>query len=447
MSDTPETSRWIVPLLFAGFFAGVTAAIWFTLDHFDVGLRRFGWPFSSVLTLALLNAFGGFKFGRAFEVQRLRRAAAREDPVVEDESEEPVDDNLPEMPVFANRVDIERRRTERVNGVAVDLFDLTTETSDGDGGTVRTTRTIALMTVAGLPSFELRPSQFHDLILKWAGAVGLEFDERAPGTLDGQETVAEFAATYRVTAASAEAMISGTADADEAAVRRVFPLRAMQLLLGRSDWHLESHGGHLACWVEGDVLGKKRREQFVTEAAALRGIILAANAGAVGEPLAAPQGVVPVRQQAARLQASLLGGVLGAFASFFAAAVLHAGEVFGKQNMMVMFPLVIVSGVILGATIGRLLPLRRPVLQKPKDERREKFVGCACLLGLFGGFFAGGIGGFITGELIGLQMGDHKQRAMLFFGGMGLGTFSGPVILGMTANYLYLLIRKLRKKE
>ena len=50
--------RWLLPLLFACFFAGVTAAIWFALDHVGVALRQAGWPFSSVLSLAMINAIG-----------------------------------------------------------------------------------------------------------------------------------------------------------------------------------------------------------------------------------------------------------------------------------------------------------------------------------------------------------------------------------------------------
>jgi len=274
----------------------------------------------------------------------------------------------------------------------------------------------------------------------WAGSTGLVFDEHAPGTLDGQEVVAQFAATYRVTVASAEAMISGTADTDEEAVRRVFPLRAMRTVLGRPDWCVQSHDGYLACWVAMDALGPKRREKLVSDAVALRAIFLAAKAGAAGEPVAAPLGVVPVQQQAARLQASLLGGVLGAFAGFFAAALLQVGEAFGPGNMFALFPISIVCGVVLGATIGRLLPLRQPLLRKPKDERREKVVGCAGIVGLFGGFFAGGILGFILSEVIGLKIDDHKTRRLLFFGGMGVGAFLGPIVLGVTTNFLYLWI-------
>lgn len=424
---------WLLPLLFAGLLSGVTLSVWLTLDHFGVPLQQLGWPFRSLIWCILLMGLSGFIFGQAYHEQQVRRAAAMEDPVDEDETEELHEETLPEMPVLTARLAISRRRTESVGDLLVDVFDLTTETADEN----RVTRTIVLLPAAGLPPFELRPAHPRDYILAWIGVLGLKFDERAAGTLDLREVVSQFTATYRLTLDSTEAMVSGTAQGDEEAVRRVFTLRTMKKVLARKNWRLESYGGYLACWEAEDALGPKRREQLVTDAVELRKSLLAAHHGLAGEPVAAPEGTAPALQQAARLQAALLGGVLGAFAGFFAAGLMQVGEVFGPGEMGIVFPATIIGGGLLCGTVGLLLPLRRPLLQKPKDERQEKVVGCAILVGLFGGFLAGGIIGFMIGELIGLKIGDHKPRQLIFFGCIIAGVFLGPVTSGVSTYYLY----------
>ncbi len=435
MPDTPAPNRWLIPFLFAGFAGCLAVVVWLTLDHFGI---RFGvWPFSSVITIGLLAGLSGFVFGRAYQQQKLAREAANDDPIEDDDYDTSTDENLPPMPIFADRVRIARRRTENVNGVEVEVFDLTTETSDGDGGTVRITRTFALMPAMGLPGFKMRPLQFQDRLIALAGALGLTFDINSLDTLDEREVLGQFVKTYRLTAVSAETMIAGTVDIDENAVRKVFPLKVMQTILARPDWSVQSHGGYLVCWVASDALGPKRRARLVTDAVSLRAVFLKALAGEAGNPIAAPSGTKPLQQQSARLQASLLGGVIGVFLGFFAGVLLHVGEVFGDGNRPEVFLTAILCGGFLGALIGRSLPLRKPLLQKPKDERREKVVGCAILFGLFGGFLGGSIVGIIIGEVIGLQIGEHKKRQLLVFGSMGAGAFLGPVVLGVTTNFIY----------
>lgn len=446
-----NTHRWLLPLLFACFFAGVTVAIWFALDHVGVALRQAGWPFSSVLSLALINAIGGGVIGRAYHTRLLQRAASRADPVEENESDADnesdanesgvtVNHNLPAMPLFADCVTVERRRKSTDGGAEFEVFDLTTESSNSDGDMVRIERTVALFHTPGLPQFELRPRGFHHRLLALAGVSGLEFSRDSAGTADGREVVARFASAYRVTLAPEETLIASQVEVDEMAVRRVFPLKSMATLLKRTDWHLESHGGHLACWVATDPLGPKRRAALVNDAAELRSILLAAVEGKAGEPLDAPPGVAPLQRQAARLQATLLGGVGGAFAGFFTAGMLRVSEVIDQDSMAKIFPLATVAGALLGATLGRLLPLRRPLLRQPKDKRLATVVGMAAVAGLLGGFIAGGVSGAIIGELMQLKIDDHKQRALLFFGGIGVGSVLGAVGLGTTAHYLYLWI-------
>lgn len=90
-------------------------------------------------------------YAQAYLVQQLRREAATEDPVELDETDPAVDEPLPDLPTFANQVAVNRRSTRIVDGASVEVFDLTSEVSDGDGGTTRLVRTIALMTAAGRP--------------------------------------------------------------------------------------------------------------------------------------------------------------------------------------------------------------------------------------------------------------------------------------------------------
>jgi hypothetical protein len=445
--QSTSVGRWLTPALFGLGSAMGMLALWLTLSHFGAPLGKLGWPFSDITSIALIMGVNGVVVGRALEMMRVRRAAASWDPVEENspsedqgEPSEPVAPQWPAVPLFANLVAVDRRRTHHIDGTTIEVFDLTTETSDGDGGTTRHTRTIAMLPVEGLPSFELRPRQPYDRVLRWAGLRGLEFDAPAHETLDGKQLISQFTSSYRITLATAEALMTGTIQVDETPVRRLFPLRVMQAMLRRSNWHIQCFDGYLACWEGIDAIGPKRREALVKDAIGLRKLLLEAQRGEAGEPLAAPASSMSVQRQAARFQTTLLGGVLGCFTGFFAAGLLQVGEVFGPEKFTAIFPISILAGIFLGVTVGRLLPLKQPLLRKPADARREKVVGCAVLAGLFGGFFGGAILGIVLTEWMGLAINAHKPRMMWIFGYLGAGALLGPILLGVATNYLYLWI-------
>ena len=92
-----------------------------------------------------------------------------------------------------------------------------------------------------------------------------------------------------------------------------------------------------------------------------------------------------------------------------------------------------------GIFLGSRLPITKPLLQKPKDPKHEKRVGCAVLFGLFGGFMFGAIAGAAVGIM--LDIDNVVLMVVLFFGGSGIGAIAGPILCGMAANAI------LRRKE
>jgi hypothetical protein len=452
MAAPPESAPWILPTLLAFVGAGVYAGIWLVVDGLGVGqgpgrLHSSPWPFNSLPAIAFLGAISGAVVGMRVHAYRALRQVTASDPIEPlpetDATADFVLSDLPRLPAFVGGFDLSRRSAERVGDVTADVFDLTVEEGDSDS-TALVTRTVVLLPAEGLPGFEFRPRRPTDRLLSWAGATGLRFDAAAVQTTDDADIVNRFEATYRLAIVSPQSMISGAVEESDEAVRRVFLLETMRLTLRRSDWTIQSHGGYLACWETPTPwtrprhgLGTKRRARLVTDAVALRTAFLDAQAGkTTGQIIPAPGGAVSLTRQAARLQASLLGGLLGLVGGFFLFWVTFFTRPVGNLSIFLL-PVFCLLGAALWATIGRLLPLRRPMLPKPPkpaDPRRDKVIGCGILTGLFGGFFAGAIAGAILGDWLVL---GFDQGMLLFFGGACIGLITGPIVFGLATRFLY----------
>lgn len=465
MSAPPTPARWTTPVLFAVFGAGLYAAAWLAIDRLGAGggpgrLRGVVWPFNSLPVVSTLGGLSGAIVGRVVLARRVFRLAEAADPVETSREDESAPDSdefaLPDLPAFANPVAVSRRSSERVGDVTAVVFDLTVEEPSGEDGTVHVTRTVVLLQADELPPFDLRPRRPGDRILAWAGAEGLRFDAAAAGTAKDAAVVDRFAAAYRLTTVSPDAMLSGMVEeGDDDAARRVFILGTMRVVVRRADWAVQSQGGHLASWEAADRwspprrgLGPKRRARLAADAVALRAALLAAHRGTPEDQVVpAPTGAVSSARQAARLQWALRGGFLGGLAGLVFGWMLSVAVFFGQPagqralagGLIVAWLASILLGAALGAAVGRLLAPRRPVRPRPAapDPRREKVVGCGVLAGAAGGFFGGAIVGVVLGEVVGLEIDDMQERALLFFGGALVGLFTGPIVLGKATDFVY----------
>lgn len=441
------------------FGAVLNVVSWWILDGLFGFAGRFG-LMANPVTMAIVGAIGGGVMGHKFLEHRARKLADLDDPpeTVSPHSEAGGHEGhreeaaFPKLTAFqlADERIVRPVGTERVDGEAVELHNVTLIDHSSEGSSDRTVRTIALLAAEGFPAFYLRPRRWSDNLLSSIGSVGLSFDARGVNGLENARRVRDFANRFRLTGVSHEQMISGVMEEPpEGAIRRLFSLSSMKVLVSRPHLSVESADGRLAVWHGGD-LGRKRRRQLAVDAIAVRSALLAAHTGQDKSPIVpAPPGSSPALRQAARLQASMLGGVIGAFAGFFTSAVINAGRFFkapfGERAAQfeadgAIFLLCIMAGAGLGMLVGVSLPLQRPLLRKPDDPRREKVVGCFILAGLFLGGLLGGLGGILAGEWLNLGVDDAARRAQLFFAGVGTGTILCPIVLGVTVNTLYKLI-------
>ena len=424
--------------------AAGAAALWWMVNRMmrinDVGwLERLGWPYDSVILFSCLGAAIGFLRHRREEKLRHELATVSSEAALE-LSEKPHHE-LPAMPLFQNLRRVTHPIAGERDGVPVQVFDLTTVTQTDDSET-EYTRTVALLPAAGLAHFRLNAKTLGYRFLDWLGATGVTFDPAAAPTDADREAVAQFARLYQLRTDDVTELASGRTDApaSEDAARSVFTLPVLRMLSRRPGWSIESHGGHLAFWRGTEVLSAGDRVAMLGSAVAIRAALLHASD---------PAGVLPPRpgtdqaRQSARFQGALLGGLIGGFASFFIAFIVTASlffsrtpEDFGFPFELLLFPPIMVIGTLLGVFIGSRLPICKPLLQKPRDKKLERRVGCAGLFGLFGGFLGGAMLGAVLGEVIGLDIRDTVPRITLFFGGAGVGAIGGPILCAMAAKKL-----------
>lgn len=429
--------------------AAALGALWWMVNRaFQINgvgwLERQPFPWNNVWVFAGSGAIVGAYLG----VSRYRRNAAHIEEAAEISAEndfafepKPEVHDMPPMTLFANLSSIENRMTTKKDGIRVEVFDLATEMKTEDGTRI-TRRTVVLLPAPGLPHFRLNAKSVAFRFLDWIGVKGVTFDPNAATSEEDRAAAEAFARNYQLMTADTTELAAGTpevfAEGDEAA-RKAFPLRVLRVLAARPGWSIESHSGQLAFWQGTAVHAPRRRLAMIESALQLRTVFLQPSQ---------PQEILPAipgtdrGRQSGRMQGALLGGVIGAFASFFfgglAVMILtfrqRPGPNDGFPLQFLLLPAIAIVGAALGVLIGTRLPIRGPLLKKPKDPKLEKRVGCAVLFGLFGGFFFGAILGAVAGIALDLEMDQHELRMALFFGGAGIGLFTGPAVCGILAK-------------
>lgn len=438
---------------------GAVAAAWWMVNRtFQINgvgwLERQEFPLNSIWVFGIVGAVIGFAIG----VVRHRRDVRYSEEAAEISEEndfefdaKPEEVEWPEIPLFANMSSIDNRMTTKKDGVKVDVFDLTTVNQSSES-TQYIRRTVVLLPAPGLIEFRLNAKSFGFRFLDWIGVKGVTFDPNATKNEEDRAAVEAFARNYQLTTGDTTELASGTPElfeTQDAAARQAFPLPVLRTLATRPGWSIESHGGQLAFWQGNAIHPPRKRLAMIEGALQLRKALL--------HP-AKPNEILPAIPgtdrglQSGKMQGALLGGVIGAFASFFfgfiAVMVLFMDRKPGPGDgfpFEMFIPLILVLGTALGAFIGTRLARRGPLLKKPKDPKLEKRVGCAVLFGLFAGFLGGASLGAAAGIILDLGMDDHALRMGLFFGGAGVGFFTGPVICGMLAHKI--LTRFQRKND
>ncbi|MFO0802756.1 MAG: hypothetical protein U0791_06480 [Gemmataceae bacterium] len=428
--------------------AGAAAGLWWIVNRtYTINgqgwLERQPFPLDSVWVFGVAGAGVGLFFGVARHRRNARYAADAAELSAENDfafEAKPEEVERPEMPLFANMSSIHNRMTTKKDGVPVEVFDLTTA-SETSEGTDYVRRTVVLLPAPGLPHFRLNAKNIGSRFLDWIGVKGVTFDPNATTNEDDRAAAEAFARNYQLTTVDTTELAAGTPEvfaAGDDAARKAFPLPVLRALASRPGWSIESHGGKLAFWQGAAVHPPRKRLAMIEGALQLRNKFL--HPANPNEILPAIPGTDRGRQSG-RMQGALLGGVIGAFASFFFGFIgvmmftdRKPGAGDGLPFELLVMPAIVILGTALGVLVGINLPMRGPLLKKPKDPKLEKRVGCAVLFGLFGGFMGGGILGAAAGIILNLGMDENKLRMGLFFGGAGVGFFTGPVICGMLAH-------------
>jgi len=438
------------------------AALWWMVNRaFQINgqgwLERQGFPLNNVWVFATAGAVVGLFFGIARHRRKIRYAAEAAEISAENDfafDAAPEDPDRPEMPLFANMSSIDNRMTTKKDGVRVEVFDLTTVDRSGDS-TQYLQRTVVLLPAPGLPHFRLNAKNLGSRFLGWIGVKGVTFDPNATTNENDRAAAEAFARNYQLTTVETVELASGSPEvfaAGDDAARKTFPLPVLRALAARPGWTIEAHGGQLAFWQGNAVHAPRKRLAMIEGALHLRKVLL--------RPLN-PKDVLPAipgtdrGHQSGRMQGALLGGVIGAFGSFFIGFIgvmilfmeRKPGPGDGFPVEMLLIPVILLLGTVLGVLIGSRLPIRGPLLKSPKDPKLENRVGCAVLFGLFGGFFLGGGCGGALAIGLDLPIDDHATRMILFFGSIGIGTVAGPIVCGVLAKKILMRLKRKNKLE
>lgn len=445
-------TKLLAPIVAAISYAAAVAALWWMVNNAHqvngVGwLKRLGFPFDSIWLAACLGGAFGLVFGQKQQrdKERQRQKLSQISDAIDFEFDEKADDfEPPPMPLFKNRSSLDHRMSGNYNGVPVEVFDLTTVTRSSENTTYQT-RTIVLLPAENLPEFSLHAKTKGFRFLNWIGVRGLTFDPTAASTDEDREVIERFGQLYHLDSGEVTRLAAGDPEAiagKDHAARQVFTLPVLKVLAARSGWSVESQGGHLAFWQGTGARPAEERISMIGSALIIREALLQpADPSAI---LPAPPGDDRARQ-VGRTQGTLLGGVIGLLGSFFIAAIVIFTLFFGKDHRagfgfpfeMLLFPVIVFSGGLLGAFVGSRLPLRGPLFKKPTDPKHNRRIGCAAVFGMFAGFMSGGLMGGVLIITLDLNFKNPLPLLLVFFGGMGVGTILGAVLAGMVAHYLF----------
>ena len=315
-------------------------------------------------------------------------------------------------------------------------------------------RTIALLNVGELPSFDLVPRTIELRLRQIAGIEGLTFDPESASSTDA-ETIHRFAKLFLLSQGESLTLWKDQADNDlpqpdrEKAIRRLFTPAVMELVNQYPSYAIQSRPGFLAIWRGVSVLPAPQRNDFVAAARELRNILTHPHDFGTG-PVVSGRAGTDSGKQARKIIHREIGEGIGFFAGFIVSAILMPLLVFqqgpgpgpgpglGFVAMPFVFMGCIFAGRKLGSVIGLMWPAGNVEPGPPEDQtvrgRRMAATGCASLVGFFGGFFGGGI---LFGQMIANQQQNFGVTGALFFGSIFGGALFGAVTCGTVVNRLY----------
>lgn len=353
------------------------------------------------------------------------------------------------MPAFTGWSKGRHVMSGTADGVPIQVFDCTT-VIPGDDGDAITDRTVALVPVAGLPDFNLRPRTVGRRLLGLAGFDGLSFDPEAAGPAD-VEIVRQFNERFQLWADDPRAMLkamAGDGPPDqterEAAVRRLFAPAVMAAVNDYPEFAAESAAGYLAVWRGNGIRPAKSRPALRDAAVALREVFRRTERTEDG-PVVPGRPGSGVERQAGRMRHTGLGTLAGLFGGFVLSSMLIPPMFFGAINVngpgagFFLVPLVffgcVIGGGLLGALIGSRLPVRvRPPEDPERRKRRTRAMMVGGLIGLFVGFFGGFLVFTATKIAFNWRFDNFGVEGSIFFGsafgGAGLGATLGAFVGG-----------------
>jgi hypothetical protein len=431
----------------------VVTFLWYILNLWmnNAGIafiREHGWPASTVWLALAAGAVLGVVRNSCRRRADLRRTAAAVltaadlglayTPTVERPSAS--------LPCFENWYSGKDGYTGEIGGEPVSVFDMT-EYIRSDDGSCYQSRTIVLLSAAGLPEATACPRWFRGWFAHAFGFGGTTFDPAAAPA--GQaNTVRRFGRAMRIELPGDpgpwKAETTETR-AQDAAVRRIFAPGLMAALLDHRGWSFQTSGGWLACWRGKAVRPRSERPALIAAAKEIRAALLAAVADPT--PVVLPPLSLPTPgQYIARMLGTLAGAILGLFATFFGSTSAAADlTLFSFVPFLAMVGGGITGGLFgywTGAVFGRLSLIARwrPPAEDTPEHRAEKRrrgrwqIGFGCV-GWFVGL-AAGLTIFITLKEF-VWGGNGGWKALLpviFFGGGVTGLFSGVVIGNQVAR-------------
>jgi hypothetical protein len=293
-------------------------------------------------------------------------------------------------------------------------------------------------------------------MLGWAGFEGVTFASETGGSFTA-ETVRQFTALFHLSVAGPMAVPAGL-DADtladlaaqEEAIRRVFTPAVMERLNRYPTYAVQSRSGYLAVWRASGVLPPGARVELWDAAVALRAA-LTDPPDRRTDPVVAGRAGKDTSRQARKLRNTVLGGVVGLFVGFIAAAMVMSFLFFqhvpgqGPGLSPFLNPLLFIGlflvGAAAGAGIGASLPVRelrpQPAEDRARRDARARATGYGAVVGLFLGFFAGSAVFTASQLLLDGKLGNFGVEAALFFGSSFGGALLGAVAVGVAVNRLY----------
>jgi hypothetical protein len=424
-------------------------------------LERQGWPWNSVL----LCMAGGAAVGAAGACWSLYRGRQRAREVREmcwslglgfTYAPAVAREDVPQMPLFKRWSAGRYRVAGKWDGMAVEMFDFTPIAEEGgtDGA-----KTVVLLPAADLPPFDLRPRTAGVRFLAMLGVEGITFDPAGLADPGKAAVVAHFNELFYLTpvgytpAIFPDAGESTAPSADEQAIRRLFTVAVMEVLVQNPGWSIQSHGGHLAFWQGERVRPPSGWPELMAAALAIREALVEARTTAASETGLPSRPPRPARIQAARVESAILGGLAGSLLGFFVGAAGSSAVFFqrpfgaGLASRFLLEGAIffgsVLAGAGLGALVGSRFPFRRPTPstgESPEDPGRKawrlRITGAGVGIGLIVGFFGGLSLAFAIDEALAVKLDLFWITPMLTFSGMGLGAFSGAVLGGSAANRL-----------